>query len=65
MLPHDQPPPPDHSTPNQLTELQMFAWRRCDRHAFLGVSVLVGRSFDPVCFLPDGTSHPVELKAAS
>ena len=37
-----------------------FQWLSCDRHPYLGVSILTGRSFEPVCFLPDGSSHPVD-----
>lgn len=66
MLPHDQPPPPDPITPAELPELAMaFRWLPCERHPHLGVSVLVGRGFDPICFREDGSAHPVELGIAS
>ena len=37
-----------------------FTWSRCPVHPFLGVSVLVVTGFAPVCFLEDGTPHPVD-----
>ncbi len=38
-----------------------FRWLRCPRHSWLQVSVLVVGDSTPVCYCPDGSSHPVQL----
>lgn len=42
-----------------------FEWRRCPRHPWLGVSVLITRTAEPRCILEDGTAHPVALEPAA
>ena len=37
-----------------------FQWLTCPKHDWLGVSVLVVGDFPPICFLPDGSSHPAD-----
>lgn len=37
-----------------------FQWMRCPAHAWLGVSVLIVRGSQPVCFREDGSAHPVD-----
>ena len=55
------PPPPESTPTDQLAELPMaFAWSRCQRHPWLGISVLVVKGFAPVCLPHDGTPHPVD-----
>lgn len=73
---HSIPPAERHDTPRRqgaptersphkpMTSHPAFEWRPCDRHPWLGVSVLV-TPLDARCILPDGSAHPVELEQAA
>lgn len=53
------------STPHKpMTSRPAFEWRRCPRHPWLGVSVLV-TSGGARCILPDGSEHRAELEHAA
>lgn len=65
---HSTPPnAPQPSTPYRpMTTPMAFEWRPCPRHPWLGVSALVVRGgVGARCYLPDGSSHPVEVETAA
>ena len=51
------PTEPQHNRKGQPP--MRFEWRPCPNHRWLGVSVLIVGDSQPVCFLEDGTAHPV------
>lgn len=66
-VPARTPPQPDDTTTTDQPPM-LFEWRPCVRHAHLGVSILVGRGFKPMCFTETGSSHsvdPAELETAA
>ena len=63
-MPVTQPRPPNDNTPHPLAELPMaFAWSRCPRHPWLGVSVLVSPDGAPLCIGPEITHVAAQVSA--
>lgn len=60
------PTAPQHRRAGQPPAMR-FEWRRCPRHPWLGVSVLIVGNCTPLCMDGDGTTHvaSVDLESAA
>lgn len=54
------PTAPQRNRPAQAVPM-MFEWRRCPRHPWLQLSVLVVGACTPLCMDGDGVTHTVDL----
>ena len=59
-MPASQTTPRQHSRAGQQPAMR-FEWRRCPRHPWLQVSVLVVGTCTPLCMDGDGLTHAVDV----